>query len=134
MHSPAFRKPNLIYFSVLALSLCCVPLALSQTQSPAQPSVLPQPQQGVGAPPPVGPPPGRVQPPVYNCEPVNPNATPEARALLKRLCSLSGNGILTGHHNRLYSFCNSASTASTSFPVFSRLSILILSRVSSSVW
>jgi mannan endo-1,4-beta-mannosidase len=39
------------------------------------------------------------QPPVYNCEPVNPNATPEARALLKKLCGLSGKGILTGHHN-----------------------------------
>jgi mannan endo-1,4-beta-mannosidase len=30
---------------------------------------------------------------------VNPNATPEARALLKTLCSISGKGILTGHHN-----------------------------------
>jgi mannan endo-1,4-beta-mannosidase len=35
----------------------------------------------------------------YNCEPVNPNATPEARALLKTLCGLSGKGILSGQHN-----------------------------------
>jgi mannan endo-1,4-beta-mannosidase len=33
------------------------------------------------------------------CEPVNPNATPEARALLKKLCDLTGKGILTGQHN-----------------------------------
>lgn len=33
------------------------------------------------------------------CEPVNPDATPEARALLKKLCALSGKGILTGQHN-----------------------------------
>lgn len=38
-------------------------------------------------------------PAAYNCEPVNPNATPEARALLKRLCGLSGKGILSGQHN-----------------------------------
>ena len=35
----------------------------------------------------------------YNCEPVNPNATPEARALLKTLCAVSGKGILSGQHN-----------------------------------
>jgi mannan endo-1,4-beta-mannosidase len=33
------------------------------------------------------------------CEPVNPNATPEARALLKKLCDVTGKGILTGQHN-----------------------------------
>ncbi len=38
-------------------------------------------------------------PPPYNCEPVNPNATPEARALLKRLCAISGRAILSGQHN-----------------------------------
>ena len=38
-------------------------------------------------------------PPPYNCEPVNSNATPEARALLKRLCDVSGKGILSGQHN-----------------------------------
>jgi mannan endo-1,4-beta-mannosidase len=47
-----------------------------------------------------GGPPQRPAPPApYNCEPVNPNATPEARALLKMLCGLSGKGILTGQHN-----------------------------------
>lgn len=35
----------------------------------------------------------------YKCEPVNPNATPEARALLKTLCDVTGKGILTGQHN-----------------------------------
>ncbi|MCX6627173.1 MAG: hypothetical protein NTW28_06045, partial [Candidatus Solibacter sp.] len=38
-------------------------------------------------------------PPPYTCDPVNPNATPEARALLKTLCGLSGKGILSGQHN-----------------------------------
>jgi mannan endo-1,4-beta-mannosidase len=38
-------------------------------------------------------------PPTYNCEPINPNATPEARALLKKLCAISGKGILSGQHN-----------------------------------
>ena len=38
-------------------------------------------------------------PPPYNCEPANPNATPEARALLKTLCAISGKGTLTGQHN-----------------------------------
>lgn len=33
------------------------------------------------------------------CEPVNPNATAEARALLKRICSISGKAILSGQHN-----------------------------------
>lgn len=43
-----------------------------------------------------------VRPPApapYNCEPVNPDATAEARALLKTLCAVSGKGILTGQHN-----------------------------------
>ena len=35
----------------------------------------------------------------YNCEPVNPNATPEAIALLKKLCAITGHGVLSGHHN-----------------------------------
>ena len=30
---------------------------------------------------------------------MNPNATPEARALLKTLCDVTGKGILTGQHN-----------------------------------
>ena len=33
------------------------------------------------------------------CVPVNPNATQEARDLLKKLCDVSGKGILTGQHN-----------------------------------
>jgi mannan endo-1,4-beta-mannosidase len=33
------------------------------------------------------------------CVPVNPNATPEARDLLKRICEVTGKGILTGQHN-----------------------------------
>lgn len=33
------------------------------------------------------------------CEPVNPNATQEARALLKMICVASGNAILSGQHN-----------------------------------
>jgi mannan endo-1,4-beta-mannosidase len=33
------------------------------------------------------------------CVPVNPNATQEAKDLLKRLCDVSGKGILTGQHN-----------------------------------
>jgi mannan endo-1,4-beta-mannosidase len=44
-------------------------------------------------------PPRPPEPPPYNCEPVNPDATPEARALLKKLCAVSGNGILSGQHN-----------------------------------
>lgn len=41
----------------------------------------------------------RLAPPAYRCEPVNPNATPEARALLKTLCAISGKVTLTGQHN-----------------------------------
>lgn len=33
------------------------------------------------------------------CQAVNPNATPEARALLTMLCQVSGKAILSGHHN-----------------------------------
>src|SRR5262245_2886092 len=38
-------------------------------------------------------------PPPYQCEPVNANASPEARALLKTLCAISGKGVLSGQHN-----------------------------------
>jgi mannan endo-1,4-beta-mannosidase len=38
-------------------------------------------------------------PSVYNCEPVNPDSAPEARALLKTVCAVSGKGILSGQHN-----------------------------------
>ena len=60
----------------------------------------------VAAPPQQPPPPLQPQPfarppapSAYQCEPVNPNATPEARALLKTICAVSGKGILTGQHN-----------------------------------
>jgi mannan endo-1,4-beta-mannosidase len=33
------------------------------------------------------------------CVPVNPNATQEAKDLLKKICDVSGKGILTGQHN-----------------------------------
>jgi hypothetical protein len=33
------------------------------------------------------------------CVPVNPNATQEAKDLLKKICDISGKGILTGQHN-----------------------------------
>jgi hypothetical protein len=33
------------------------------------------------------------------CVPVNPNATQEAKDLLKRICDVSGKGILTGQHD-----------------------------------
>jgi mannan endo-1,4-beta-mannosidase len=33
------------------------------------------------------------------CVPTNPNATQEARDLLKKICDVSGKGILTGQHN-----------------------------------
>jgi len=45
------------------------------------------------------PPRAAAAPAPYTCEPVNPNATPEARVLLKTLCDVSGKGILTGQHN-----------------------------------
>lgn len=41
----------------------------------------------------------RLSPRVYNCEPVNPNATPQARELLKTLCAISGKVTLTGMRN-----------------------------------
>jgi hypothetical protein len=44
-------------------------------------------------------PPRTTAPSPYTCEPVKPNATPEARALLKTLCDASGKAILTGQHN-----------------------------------
>jgi len=43
-----------------------------------------------------GPPRAPAPPP---CVPVNPNATPEAKELLKKLCDVTGKGILTGQHN-----------------------------------
>ncbi len=43
-------------------------------------------------------PPARPQAPPP-CVPVNPNATQEARDLLKKVCDVTGKGILTGQHN-----------------------------------
>ena len=79
------RKPILI---ALALAVGAALTAFSQVAPPAAtPPLAPPMQQRPPAPPP------------YNCEPVNPNATPEARALLKTLCAVSGKGILSGQHN-----------------------------------
>lgn len=65
-----------LFLSVLALS--AGPSAFSQTPaSPATPAAQPR----------------------AVCVPVNPNATPEARALLTMLCAVSGKAILSGHHN-----------------------------------
>lgn len=43
--------------------------------------------------------PSLLSPPPAPCEPVNPNATQEARALLKTICAVSGKFILSGQHN-----------------------------------
>ena len=43
--------------------------------------------------------PSLLSPPPTPCEPVNPNATAEARALLKTICAVSGKFILSGQHN-----------------------------------
>jgi mannan endo-1,4-beta-mannosidase len=40
-----------------------------------------------------------LSPPPAPCEPVNPNATEEARALLKTICEVSGRYLLSGQHN-----------------------------------
>jgi Glycosyl hydrolase family 26 len=58
---------------------------------PTQPSSSPQPAVILPARAP--------EQPSYSCLPVNPEATPEARALLKRICDASGKGILAGQHN-----------------------------------
>jgi mannan endo-1,4-beta-mannosidase len=57
------------------------PASFQQTSPGLQPTARPQ------------------APAPYNCDPVNPDATPEARALLKTLCAVSGKGILSGQHN-----------------------------------
>lgn len=73
----------------LALALALTAAAQQTVPPPAGQQPLPQ----------MARPPRPPAPPPYNCEPVNPNATPEARALLKTLCAVSGKGILTGQHN-----------------------------------
>ena len=94
-----FGKLILFALTVLLVSLCVAPAARGQEASPAPSSPKLQPPQAGEAPAPGAPFARKSQPPAYSCEPVNPNATPEARALLKKLCTLSGRGILTGHHN-----------------------------------
>jgi mannan endo-1,4-beta-mannosidase len=94
-------------FFALLLALCVVGLAFAQTaQQPPMPTTpeamqerILQLQQQVQQLQTKLQPPRTPGPPPYNCEPVNPDATPEARALLKKLCALSGKGILTGQHN-----------------------------------
>lgn len=39
------------------------------------------------------------QPPLPDADPVNPEATPEARALLRKICAISGRFILSGQQN-----------------------------------
>jgi mannan endo-1,4-beta-mannosidase len=53
---------------------------------------------------------------IFNCngqqshDPVNPNATPEAKALLKYLYSIQGKYILSGQHNLGFEFMRSSDT------------------------
>ncbi|MDR3719666.1 MAG: glycosyl hydrolase [Bryobacteraceae bacterium] len=77
------RRSTFVVSSVL---LCTALTAFSQTAVQTAP-----PGQPVAPRPPA--------PPAYACEPVTPNASPEARALLKNLCALTGKGILSGQHN-----------------------------------
>jgi hypothetical protein len=81
----SFRKMIPLLLSIIIASFCIAPAVFGQGTPQTQ--VFPKFQ------------PPQPQPAAYNCEPVNPNTTPEARALLKKLCDLSGKGILTGHHN-----------------------------------
>ena len=67
--------------AVAAALLCAAPVLFAQAGTP--PAAPPRPPA----------------PPPYNCDPVNPDATPEARDLLKKLCAVSGKGILSGQHN-----------------------------------
>src|ERR1039458_2309463 len=95
----AMRKSILVVCAVFGTALN----ALSQAAPPATPQQTPpiagQPAPaGRGGLNMAGPPRPAPQPP-YTCDPVNPNATPEARALLKTLCAVSGKGILSGQHN-----------------------------------
>jgi glycosyl hydrolase family 26 len=78
-----------------------IPLALAAALAAAAQQVTPVPviQTLTPGQPPMVRPDRPPAPPPYNCEPVNSNATPEARALLKTLCAISGKGTLTGQHN-----------------------------------
>ncbi|MBZ5620782.1 MAG: glycoside hydrolase family 26 protein [Acidobacteriia bacterium] len=80
-----------VVFAQAAAPQQTVPPPAQQTPPLTSPAPTTQAQPPFRAPAPA--------PPPYNCEPVNPNATPEARALLKTLCAVSGKGILSGQHN-----------------------------------
>jgi mannan endo-1,4-beta-mannosidase len=90
MRALNFRTILLLSLSIFVVSICA---ATAFSQAAGQ--QIPQSKTSQGS----SPSQAKAQPPAYNCEPANPNAAPEARALLKKLCALSGNGILTGHHN-----------------------------------
>jgi hypothetical protein len=76
---------ELIMLSFVVSIVCLVSELIVSAQTPPPQSPTGQPVKPATAP--------------YACEPVNPDATPEARVLLKKLCDLSGKGILTGQHN-----------------------------------
>src|ERR1035438_5777798 len=93
------RKSILVVCAVFGTALN----AFSQAAPPVAPQQTPP---ATGQPAPAGRggfnasgPPRPAPPPPYTCDPVNPNATPEARALLKTLCAVSGKGTLSGQHN-----------------------------------
>ncbi|HEY9139852.1 MAG TPA: glycosyl hydrolase [Bryobacteraceae bacterium] len=94
---------KLIAFFVIFLGTTAVLCAQAAPPATSQPAPVATPQAAPPGPvpqnPPAPPPPRAQAPAPYNCEPVNPNATPEARALLKTLCAISGKGILSGQHN-----------------------------------
>ena len=86
-------------FFVILFGATAVLCAQATPPAASQPIPAAAPQAAVPQTPPAPPPPHEQAPAAYNCEPVNPNATPEARALLKTLCAISGKGILSGQHN-----------------------------------
>ena len=86
------RKSILIALAAgIGTALTAFSQAAPPTAAPQTPPVRQTPVAGGQQRPPA--------PPPYTCDPVNPNATPEARALLKTLCAMSGKGILSGQHN-----------------------------------
>jgi len=98
MRSFNHRIPNLFVPAVLIASFCVAPVVFGRDRRRSSLLAI-QAAAGLAGAFCRRPTPAKEQPPAYNCEPVNPNATPEARALLKKLCALSGNGILSGQHN-----------------------------------
>ncbi|MBN1570367.1 MAG: hypothetical protein JXA73_21170 [Acidobacteria bacterium] len=90
MRLPTLWECIPLLLPALIVSFCIAPVLFGQTTSAVQAPPQSKSPQIAGVPSPVGPPPARAQTAAYNCEPVNPDATPEARALLKKLCALSG--------------------------------------------